>query len=698
MRSDIHLDTIRKGLMGALFVLLCSTLCAANTTTECFFRQSGDTVTIGNRNIERSFLLTPQGLRTLEVRLDGKVIANGPQDGPDVLFWKTAAPAVLSSMNVTHEYLPTDGVSEPSLRVEATAHLQNLDIKRVLSVFDGVAAIRSEVYVRGTAPEVWRVLEATSLEAVEESARIQNGSFSPTLERYRLIGKHHKAEAVELMDVTDENNTLVRTFSAMTYRSLSMRGNLVLTASQEDGSGLFILREAPTSAVELSSVGADFRFTDIRSLEALNTGLSPKDITPNDWQKCYGTVTGAYKDLRTEAYLTLHRYEKALRGQMRQRDEMVMMNTWGDRGRDTKVGEKFCLEEIEMCQRLGVTHFQIDDGWQKGKSANSAYGGSFNDIWKDPDYWTPDPAKYPRGLRPVMEKGREAGVEIGLWFNPSKQDDYQDYEKDAQAVLRLYKEHGIRFFKIDGVDIPSKTAEIRFRRFLDMVMEGSGNQIVFNLDATAQRRGSYFQFSTYGNIFLENRYTDSGSYYPYRTLRNLWMLSPYIRPQRLQIELLNNHRNPDKYPQGDPFAPASYSMEYLFAITMAAQPLFWMEAHNLLEEDFKLGELVRQYRKVMPDLHSGEILPIGDEPSGRSWTGFESILSGGKGYLIVYREDNGESAHEMSVHLDEGSTVLLRDALDESAPSFQRKVKDGKILMEIPERNNFRLWSYQVID
>jgi hypothetical protein len=51
---------------------------------------------------------------------------------------------------------------------------------------------------------------------------------------------------------------------------------------------------------------------------------------------------------------------------------MIMMNTWGDRGQDGKINEKFILRELEAGAKLGITHFQIDDGWQQGLSSNSA--------------------------------------------------------------------------------------------------------------------------------------------------------------------------------------------------------------------------------------------------------------------------------------------------------------------------------------
>lgn len=46
---------------------------------------------------------------------------------------------------------------------------------------------------------------------------------------------------------------------------------------------------------------------------------------------------------------------------------MVMMNTWGDRSQDTKVNEAFCLQELERAAKLGITHFQIDDGMAGGQ-------------------------------------------------------------------------------------------------------------------------------------------------------------------------------------------------------------------------------------------------------------------------------------------------------------------------------------------
>ena len=125
------------------------------------------------------------------------------------------------------------------------------------------------------------------------------------------------------------------------------------------------------------------------------------------------------------------------------------------------------------------------------------------------------------------------------------------------------------------------------RNIFETVTSRSNGNIAFNVDATTDLRGGYFYLNEYGNIFLENRYTDWGNYYPHWTLRNLWQLSEFVPPEKLQIEFLNNTRNLHKYDEEDPLRPSAVPFEYVFAVTMAAQPLAWMEASGLPEEAFR---------------------------------------------------------------------------------------------------------------
>ena len=206
----------------------------------------------------------------------------------------------------------------------------------------------------------------------------------------------------------------------------------------------------------------------------------------------------------------------------------------------------------------------------------------------------------------------------------------------------------------------------------------------------------YHYFNEYGNIFLENRYTDWGNYYPHRTLRNLWMLSAYVPAEKLQIEWLNKWRNGEKYPTGDPLAPAYVPFDYQIAVTLMAQPLAWMESSSLPEEAFAQSELLKQYHKIQHDLHKGAIMPIANEPDGFSWTGLQSIKEN-EGYLMIYREAHPESLQRLQTWLPEGQKVLLKPILGEGEPSEQEVQKGGTLSFSLPRQFSYCLYKYRLL-
>mgnify|MGYP000210060887 FL=1 len=522
------------------------------------------------------------------------------------------------------------------------------------------------------------------------------GVKTPTIDRLQLSGNHWRARTVEFFDYTDWNDNLVTERTWLPYRRNTYRGNLLFAHDVATRQGFFFLKEAPCSSTQLHYNGSDF-VADFSDFMVVGLGIASDDVKPDSWTRVYGCVTGVYTGDEQEALTALRLYQKQLRHHTAAQDEMIMLNTWGDRSQDAKIDEAFCLAELDRAARLGVTLFQLDDGWQSGKSPNSkTAGGSFKDIWKNADYWTPNPTKFPHGLKRIVEKGKKLGIRIGLWFNPSIQNDFADWQKDAQVIIGLYKEYGICCFKIDGLQIPTKTAEQNLRRLFDAVLAQTNHEVIFNLDATAGRRGGYHYMNEYGNIFLENRYTDWGNYYPYRTLRNLWMLSRYVPAEKMQIEFLNKWRNADKYSTTDPFAPARYSFDYLFAITLAAQPLAWMEASNLPEEAYATATLLKEYQPLQLQFHQGIILPIGEEPSGRSWTGFQSIVSDTQGYLIIYREDNDIAKRTIDTWLPEGKKVTFTPLMGNGKKFVAEVGVQGKVSFELNDKNSFTLYQYQV--
>jgi alpha-galactosidase len=667
-----------------------------NNVKECIADLENDILTIGNSRITRTYNWNGGNIITLSLtdKTNGKVWQISSKK-PDLIFPGETEKAEDASL--ISRIVPETAISPLHLEAEIIYRLGKIEVKRVFRVYPDCPTIACDFYFRGESANIWMQagINLADMVNLEKITAGNAGGNVPVIEKIELPGKHWEISAVEFFDITDRNNNLVRAVSALSYRPGFYRGNLLIAHDKITDNGIFILKEAPTSNVQIAYPGSDF-ITEYGTFRVIGAGINSSDLDQMEWKRGYGFATGVYSGDEKSCLVALRKYQNNIRILKPGRDEMILMNTWGDRGQDTRVRESFAIAELETGAKLGITHFQLDDGWQTGRSSNSAFkGGSLDDIWNNVHYWEPNPERFPDGLDPVVRKGKELGIEVCLWFNPSRDKSNENWEKDANTLISLYRKHGIRTFKIDGVSLPDKLAEINFRKFLDKVNLETDCQVVFNLDVTAGRRGGYNYFNEYGNLFLENRYTDWQNYYPYTTLRNLWMLSKYIPAQRLQIEFLNKWRNEEKY-TGDPFGPANYSFDYLFAITMAAQPLAWFEGTGLPEETVETGgPVIRKYSIMQSDLHSGYIFPIGDEPSGRSWTGFQSVQDG-KGYFIIFREANANRKFAVKTWLMEGTKIKCSPVLGKGKPFSAKAGKEGTVTFELPEENSYALYKYSI--
>ncbi len=684
-----------RGITAGIALFACCVFTNSSTilADECYAHLKGDTLRMGNSRIERTALWNNGHIITLSLtdKLSGKTMTTAGKN-PDFNV-NREKPA---DGKIRVRQIKSDGIRPDRTVATITYRLGDLEVERDYRLYDGIPAIGIDTRLRGElSGTAEKETNAADRKNIEHAADMKVKPVTMLLDRLDLKGNHWHGSAVEFHDITDWNNNLVDRKDFISYRKTNHRGNILTVTDGENGGGFIFLKEAPCSGVQLAYKGSDF-ISDFGSFMVTGLGVSNSDITPDKWTPTYSSVVCTFGEGELSALSALRSYQKQCRILDPNRDEMVMMNTWGDRSQDAKVNEEFCLAELDKAARLGISLFQIDDGWQSGKSPNSAVAnGSFKDIYANAGYWTPDPVKYPRGLCPIVERGKELGIEIGVWFNPSVQNDFADWEKDADIITGLWKEHGIRMFKIDGLTVASKRAEENLRKLFDRVLENTGNAVMFNLDATASRRGGYHFFNEYGNVFLENRYTDWGNYYPYHTLRNLWQLSRYVPAERLQIEFLNKWRNADKY-TGDNFAPANYDFPYIFAITMAGQPLAWMEAGNLPEEAFEIEPLVKAYRNIQHDFHKGTILPVGEEPSGRAWTGFQSVTSPTEGYLLVYREDNESDRYPVETWLYKGSDITLTPVLGTGKKFRTQTGHKGTISFSLPDKNSFCLYRYSI--
>lgn len=457
--------------------------------------------------------------------------------------------------------------------------------------------------------------------------------------RTLTLPQHTRLTAVELVDRTDRHNELVHERQYLLHPSepLDLPGNLFVAESLLDDRGYLLIKEAPLPHARAK------RSTHDLEVRPRDSGYEARLLEDDGYPWHVLEYLGGELGRAT----ALQNWQRAQRSAL---PVWFITNTWGDRNRDSRINEAFILKEIEAAARLGADMLQIDDGWQRGRTSNSAEaqatgGGAWEGFYAaDPEFWTPDPNRFPNGLEPVLDAAKQAGLKIGLWFAPDSSDDFVNHQRDADVILGLHERYGIDCFKLDSIDMRSERGEQRVWQFIERVNVGSGGKVVLDLDVTAGTRPGYFGLMNAGPVFVENRYTDWHTYWPHATLRVLWRLSRWVDPRRLRMEFLNPTRHAEKYAD-DPLAPGRDDPAYLFATVMAGQPLGWFECSNLPRKMVEaVGELATVWREHRDAFFDGTILPIGDAPDGTAWTGFLSVSSDRRtGYALVLREMNERS-------------------------------------------------------
>jgi alpha-galactosidase len=461
----------------------------------------------------------------------------------------------------------------------------------------------------------------------------------------RIPDQHQRLLQVTLVDCTDAHNELVHVKEWLLHKCEmppDLEGNIFVVESQLTKEGKIFVKEAPLPHVRRSEaplIDLNVRHCKDGGYEYMLHQTGPDDLEKWHVLDFKGGVPG-----RTQA---LHNWQRSRRPQTSiHHIPQFISNTWGDRNRDARIQHDFILKEIDAAAELGVDAVQIDDGWQKGISANSAEakarGGVWSGFWEtDPEFWTPNPNRFPHGFEPILKHAAEKGVGIGLWYAPDSSNEFANWRKDADQILKLHRNYGVNLFKLDSIQSENFTACRNLRDMFKAIVSESEGRIACDLDVTGwdSRRPGYLGALEIGPIFVENRYTDWHGYWPHFTLRNLWHLSHWIDPRRLRTEFLNNERNREKYGD-DPLAPALYPPATLFAITIFSNPLGWFENTGLSNAyRTEVSSLVNCWRANRDKLFAGDIHPIGDAPDGVTWTGFCSVpAERGEGYAVVFNE------------------------------------------------------------
>ncbi len=92
---------------------------------------------------------------------------------------------------------------------------------------------------------------------------------------------------------------------------------------------------------------------------------------------------------------------------------LVTYNTWFAYG--TGIDADSMRAEMDHAAALGAETFVVDAGWY----ADAGAGGPF-DFDSGLGSWTPDPARFPDGLKPLTDYAHGLGMKFGLWAEPER--------------------------------------------------------------------------------------------------------------------------------------------------------------------------------------------------------------------------------------------------------------------------------------
>lgn len=621
------------------------------TFKDAYVRIAADVLVAGNSRMERSWRIENGFL--YNVSLFDKTTAM------EWLLAPSAVPAPYPEIQISDEAqnwrLETAVeqsvcLEESYLSARVISLFKTGELTFQIKIYPQAPAISTLLIIKGWpgSPDcaLSRTQTAMGLENISDQTKKE--AVNDLQEFFHLPYVHHYLTVVSLMDGSDSQDNLVQEEKHLltNFPDVKARGNLFRLENRLTGAGLVFLKEAPLPHAR--PVKTDY--------DLLNRGdrfCFPGLGAGSEYERrSYPFTTLVYSGGNPGFTEALHSYQRRFRRYRPEKDEVIWHSIWGDRNRDGRVCEDFYRKEIKAAQALGIDFLYFIDGWQKGASANSVVaGGVWENQWAQDDYWEYNLKRFPNGLKKLTDMARAAGFKVGMWYNPDKTNDYANWQRDVDVILKRVNDLGLSNVKLDGVAFCTKPGELNLLRIMHEVVQRTAGETAIEIDITAGVRTGYYQAMSYGFLFLENRYTDWRKYYPYTTLRNLWQLAKYVDPRRLRIEVLNGQRNAHLYPN-DPLAPCHYRADYLFAVAMAANPMAWFEAGGL-EEAFAadLRGIIAVYKSVRDALHRCFIYPIGGEPDGFSWSGFQAHDSeSGGGFIIVFRDNAPDDRGALAVN------------------------------------------------
>lgn len=657
-------------------------------TAEAVF--DGSKLVVSTGKVSRSWRVTPTGLVTISLRrqADAAEWIEQADDASSQCDWRIFylvehdTPAVLTSARV--ELKSREGSLAERLQVEMVFQYPSseVEIRYVVWVWPEADGLRTQLGLRALRAhhtEFWpgylvdSYAERLNL-STERTSRLAVGYYNDTQHRNSLSTPMLKEE--RCTDQLAGENFEVYDWANLIHLRREAEGIAMVKESHkcvnQEGvdTGAFLLRE---DGITVTGLG----------LRINGYGDASLWIRTDDYHEAWANWCVLYQGDEAEGIDAVKRFDRVRFPFDPQRDVYMNANTWGSRGAgkwsQEAAEEVNVLREIESCADLGIDVLQIDDGW--------ALNEEITHLTTD---WNPLPNRFPESWSRVKAAAEAAGLKMGLWFA---------WTAPLEQMKKNCDEGGFLYLKLDFASLDYRHLVDDFlakAKAIDLHNQHRG-RINWDLTELSPRVG-YFLGREYGHLFVRNtqwsrpgtQRTKHVEYLPEVWLRDAWQYSQHLNINQIYLTV----QNKDRF---DVQKAGRYSHAYCFAITMMGIPTFFQETHlyTPAARD-ELRPLIALYKQHRAKILGGYVTPLGEEPNGKSWTGFHCRTSATEGYLTVFREiDNQETSAELDLPMLPEGRFELMDLLG-AQPLESYQLTDRKLNCSLPISGAFSFLHYQL--
>lgn len=652
---------------------------------------TGDTLTVSTRKVERKWLLTDCGLRTISF----KDLSNGKEycqqtngitsdwDLPGAIQAGTKGKLLSADIRQSDD----DGFLNDFL--EVVTHFRydsaQIELQHVIWVFPDAPGIRTQLRVKALEKfnpqglpekETTRVYCGNTLAV--PSARSEYLPLDYSLKNQRRYWGYYNDPGTrhdQSKDMLKEE--VICGYPLFQNEDIHWASGVSSEYGPQGEYGVIVVKESHKCVNQQGHYTGSF-YAGPDGLKVTGWGLKPDEIVKDRFRECWATWSILFQGGNDGMQLALKRFDRARYPVFPKRDIMIINDTWGpaNPGGGQFAQEDYLLKEIPLLADLGIDVLRIDDGWQINpwKGEEEIFLPSYPDKWKN-----------------ILAACKDNHLKLGLWvaIQRARQEDLLKNLKDAEVVT----------WKIDFDHLNNRAAfENRFKNIRE-IMKAAWMKTQFSFcPEYADPRYGWYYAKEYGSIYFQNIQEALPEHLimvPYHVLRQNWLMTRYFNSNKLQVLLQNPKRADARYSD----APL-HSHSYCFAMGLPFVPVFFQSAQYLDPEGRKeLKNLISIYRQNREKMFDCYTFPIGETPSNASWSGFQMTDNSLKeGFILLFREiHNTEPEKSLQLKFLAGKTLTIKNLM---TGNTEKKTadKNGTFSFSIEQPADFLFLQYKVAE